>query len=182
MIIFGPIKSVPSTWNGFIVNFNSLYQSTNIPVLNNLLPSIQYNQMNNTDLLKNFDIYYSEYILKNDTVFFEFMHFIIMPWYYGNNVFILIDGWENDSILNINESLIKFIQQRYGFEPYLVNSIEDTDEIIGYGYNDPGCNIFGIKYLDEDKERYSILLEKNIIEGKIQRGEITNVDGYLSEL
>ena len=110
-----------------------------------------------TDL--EFDIAYMNYIMQNDSAFMDFFR-IIYELYIGNDVFIVASS-EEDWSENILESLIKLIQQRYGYNAIFVGNSEDyiyaknhctEDFISGYGlYN-----------LDQDKERFAYLVQDYI--------------------
>ena len=105
---------------------------------------------------KEFDIAYMNYIINNDFVFFEFFQ-IIYNLYIGKDVYIIVssDDWSE----NLVESLIKFIQQRYGYNATKISSFDDyiysanSKYIAGFT---PG---YGLMNLDIDKERYSYILE-----------------------
>lgn len=125
-----------------VLNFTSLYER--IPRLN-LLPPREFGRNFDYD----FDIVYAQWIFANDYVFFDFMR-IIYSIYQGKDVFILID----DVFDQLNESLIKLIQQRYGYEAYKVESLED------YMYADnSNFSEIGLLNLDIDKDRLSYMLE-----------------------
>lgn len=96
---------------------------------------------------KAFDIQYAEWILQNDAVFFEFFSKIMIQLYSGLNVFILIK--KTEFIYDVSDSLIKFIQQRYGYNSNIINTAEDWEYA-----EDSNFNVFGIKNLDADKQRY----------------------------
>ena len=106
---------------------------------------------------RDFDIAYFNYIFQNDNVFMEFFS-IVYELYINNDIFIIVDeamDWSE----NIAESLFKAIQQRYGYNAYRVNSLEDYLYI-------KNSNIFpqfnpqwGIYNLDIDRQRYSMKIE-----------------------
>ena len=105
---------------------------------------------------KDFDIAYANYIFANDYVFKEFFD-IIYALYNGVDVYLIVsdDDWSE----NLIESLLKLIQQRYGYNAGRVNSYED----FMFMFNSPNYNEFdprfGIQNLDIDKERYAIIVE-----------------------
>lgn len=103
-----------------------------------------------------FDMNYANFLLNNDVAFYDLMQ-IVLNLYDGRNIYILynIDDDYNELIA---ESLLKFIQQRYGYNYYIIQSYEDLDFIIS---NDTNSNftINGIYNLDIDKKRY---IENNI--------------------
>ena len=75
---------------------------------------------------------------------------IIYNLYQGKDVFILVD----DNLIDLNESLFKFIQQRYGYNACRINNLEDLIYAENTDFSREGlCN------LDIDKERLSYMLE-----------------------
>jgi len=106
---------------------------------------------------REFDINYFNYIMSNDNVFMEFFR-IIQDLYIGKNVYLMFaeDEWSE----NLCMSLLKIIQQRYGYNGYYITNIEDYMYI---SMNDTSDfdKTFGMYNLDQDKMRYSVLV-KNI--------------------
>jgi hypothetical protein len=162
MLLVGEYNCIPSDIdNLFIYNLSSMiegYQKIGI------LPSV--NNINYIDEL-NFDISYSNYIMTNDSVFYEFFSKIIYPLYNGYSVYLITA--RNDFFDRVTESLLKFIQQRYGYISAIMNDPTDIDYInqdVGFG----STGIYGVYNLDLDKERYSYMyastnMDKN---GKIK--------------
>lgn len=105
-----------------------------------------------------FDVNYANFLLNDNNAFHDLMQ-IILNLYDGKRIYIIynIDDEYNDLIA---ESLLKFIQQRYGYNYCIVQSYEDLDFIIS---NNTISNftINGIYNLDLDKKRY---IENNIKE------------------
>ena len=60
---------------------------------------------------------------------------------------------------NIAESLFKAIQQRYGYNAYRVNSLDDYLWVKNSGSLPQFNPYWGIYNLDIDRNRYSILIE-----------------------
>lgn len=117
-----------------------------------------------------FDCKYAQYIMMNDQVFFN-MLCMMMDIYNGTDVFILIAD-EEESFFNpdvsswnsiLIESLLKFIQQRYGINGTLIEGPDDLNCLEFAEFSD-----FGLYNFDEDKERFSMLIEYNRI---VVRGE-----------
>ena len=106
---------------------------------------------------RDFDISYFNYIFQNDNVFKEFFS-IIYEIYINNDVFIIVDE-SMDWSENIAESLFKVIQQRYGYNAYRVNSLNDylwiknSDSLPQFNPH------WGIYNLDIDRQRYTVLVE-----------------------
>ncbi len=106
---------------------------------------------------KEFDLDYALYILNNDNVFFDMMK-IIYNLYIGNDVYLLVTIDQFSEI--VTESLLKFIQQRYGYIGNRVNDPEDFGTLV------PGdFSLLGVFNLDYDKERFSYLITNRILSG-----------------
>lgn len=99
-----------------------------------------------------FDINYANFLLNDSNTFCDLMK-IIINLYHGNNVYII---YHTDDEYNelIAESLLKFIQQRYGYNHYIIHTYEDLDFIINNSINS-NFTINGIYNLDIDKKRYT---------------------------
>lgn len=146
MLLAGDHNCIPDMNNLIVYNLSSLIEG--YPLLD-ILPSV--NSVDYMDDL-NFDIVYSNYIMTNDNVFYEFFCKIIYPLYNGIDIYLII---RRDFFYdNITESLFKFIQQRYGYLGAIIGEIEDLDYInpdIGFGQT----GLEGIFNLDMDKERFT---------------------------
>lgn len=103
---------------------------------------------------KEFDMAYAQYVFANDLVFKEFFD-IIYDLYLGYDVFIIIDENSEWSV-NLTESLMKLIQQRYGYNAYHICAPEDID--FAYSRESDFDRGYGILNLDQDKERYSFII------------------------
>lgn len=117
-----------------------------------ILPPIDRSMYKNSN--RDFDVWYAEWIFNNDNVFYIFFS-IIMDLYNNIDVFLLIDT-EADWSENIIESLLKLIQQRYGYNGIL---IEDFETYI-YAQNNLVSSFdssYGLYNLDSDKDRYIAL-------------------------
>ena len=70
----------------------------------------------------------------------------------------------------MNESLIKMIQQRYGYNAAVINDINDLDYV---NPEDFSFSIQGLHNLDEDKKRLVMILESRRIQagGRIYEPE-----------
>ncbi len=132
-----------------VYNLSSLLEG--YPKLNILPYSVRYSDE------KEFDLDYALYILNHDNVFFDMMR-IIYNLYIGNDVYLLVTIDQFSEI--VTESLLKFIQQRYGYIGNRVNEPEDLMTLV------PGdFTLFGVFNLDQDKERFSFLITKGILSG-----------------
>ena len=153
MLFYGNGDYIPDDCK--VYNLNSMKEG--YPRFKFLLPPNQIGRF----LDRDFDIAYFEYIFQNDHVFYELFS-IIYELYINNDVYILVDS-NTDWAENIWESLFKVIQQRYGYNGYLCNTEEDY-LWINNSCESPHFNPeFGIYNLDQDKERYTILVETNRI-------------------
>jgi hypothetical protein len=99
-----------------------------------------------------FDMAYANYILTNNEAFQDFME-ILMGMYYsdGGDVFVLTD-LNSTPVVSMVESIIKLIQQRYGYNCYIANCPEDITDIPESDMSDIGTQVFL-----QDKERYAHL-------------------------
>lgn len=132
------------------------------------LPALIPPYMNLTQEVKDdqrvFDEFYANYILTNDIAFYQMMN--IMYSIYEDSellVYILIGRDEYRDM--ITESLVKFIQQRYGYNCNIINEANDWPYVA-----DSSINIYGLYNFDIDKERYIT------IKGVLEPGYIPKVD------
>ena len=97
----------------------------------------------------------------------------------GNLLLHQAQAKEEESFFNPNvsswnsiliESFLKFIQQRYGINATLIESLEDINCLEFVEFSD-----FGIMNFDEDRERWSYAVEYNRI---VINGGKPYVDGY----
>lgn len=140
MLIFGDHNCIPNTNKAMLI-YNLSSMKEGFERVNILPPSnISYNEE------KGFDMNYASYLM-SDEAFFEFFGKVIMPIYDGYDVYIVVT--RNGMFDAIEESLQKFIQQRYGINSYIVNSIDDyiMEDITSF-------SIQGLYNLDIDKDRY----------------------------
>ena len=142
MLLYGTVQNIVTTSNCEVYNFSSLAERyTRL----HLLPPKEFGK----DYNYQFDLMYAKWIFDNDEVFFDFM-MIIYNLYLGKDVFIIVD---ND-LEQLNESLFKLIQQRYGYEANRINCQEDflyTEE--------SSFSELGLMNLDQDKDRLAYMLE-----------------------
>lgn len=134
MLILGSPNLLSYYWEEMLVyNFTSF--SLNFEKINILPPVVE--QMPDFD----YDVYFAQWILNNKDPFADFMK-IIYGLYEGKTVYLCI----NDLLENVNESLLKLIQQRYGYIGNLIHSADD--------FNYLTCGTFtieGLSNLDSDK-------------------------------
>ena len=107
-----------------------------------------------------YDVKYMQWIFGNDPIFLQFMN-IMNALYNGYDVFLIVTD-ENWSDITV-ESLLKLIQQRYGINAILINTIEDLQCA-----EDSIFEPYGIVNLDQDLERYQYIVA---LMGGIKSGE-----------
>ena len=111
----------------------------------------------NTLQSDNFDQLLFDYIYGNDFVFIEWMEKIVMPLYYNIPVYLVIN--DNQVFDFITDSVSSIMRKRYGYNSYILNDPDDvlflSDEVNKIGE----FGILEMKYLYEDKERFSYLHE-----------------------
>ena len=153
MLMYGEDKpevlSLTFSGTGMIFNLTSYKEGYNR--LNLLVPPNELGRFTDRD----FDIAYANYVIGNDAVFCQFF-WIIYNLYIGNHVFIIANpaDWSE----NILESLLKLIQQRYGYNAIRIDN--DDDYIYAANFMNPGfAPGFGLYNLDQDKERFTYLME-----------------------
>ena len=119
----------------------------------NLLPPLDKRLYLND--CREFDLMYAQWIFNNDIQFFDFFR-IIYDLYLGKDVFLVMDT--SDWSENIIESILKLIQQRYGYNGILIDSFDSyvycKNTIVS------GFDPYMIQNLDIDKDRFSVLMVK----------------------
>lgn len=105
---------------------------------------------------KDFDIAYMNYIMSNDMVFASFFK-IIHCLYVGQDVYLICD--DADWSENLVESILKLIQQRYGYNGHHISSFEDY-LYCKNGTEDSFNPEYGIANLDIDRDRYAMISKK----------------------
>lgn len=101
---------------------------------------------------RQFDIDYFNWIFNNDHLFKRLFK-IIYSLYIGNNVVLLIS---NNEGYNVSvHSILKIIQQRYGYNSIYINDMYDLNFISDISSD---FSLNGLYNLDIDKSRYTQLL------------------------
>lgn len=152
MLMYGPASAADIKFGGKGVMYNLSSMREGFISLQALIPPNTIGRL--TD--REFDIAYANYIMSNDTLFCIFFQ-IIYNLYIGKDVFIIVstEDWSE----NLLESLLKLIQQRYGYNGVLINTEADylyATTSMNFGFA-PG---YGIYNLDQDKERFTTLIEQ----------------------
>ena len=152
MLMYGPASAADIKFGGKGVMYNLSSMKEGFISLQSLIPPNTIGRL--TD--REFDIAYANYIMSNDTLFCIFFQ-IIYNLYIGKDVFIIVstEDWSE----NLLESLLKLIQQRYGYNAVLINTEAD------YLYAATSMNFsfalgYGIFNLDQDKERFTTIIEQ----------------------
>ena len=145
MLLIGDHNTIPYGMIDDLVVYNLFSLKEGLDNLN-LIPSIRmdYNS-------KEFDRLYAQNIISNDDTFIELMR-IVYPLYEGKNVYLVTTL--NDLFDGLTESILKLIQDRYGYNYSIINSYED----IQYLDDDSDFSLNGLFNLDHDKERMSYIL------------------------
>ena len=114
MLVFGKFNNIPD--NFIPVNFTGMNESTE---------KLSINGMESIDVSSpEFDKYFAEVVYNNDDNFISFFR-IIQLLMAGEDIYICIS---NGNVLDfLNESLAKFIQQRYGYNYQMINDISDIE-------------------------------------------------------
>jgi hypothetical protein len=95
---------------------------------------------------KTFDLKYAQYLMNSDAAFYDLMR-LVYSLYSNSSIFVIISRSEYADI--ITESLIKFIQQRYGYNSNFIQESEDLDYLVESSFSVPG-----LYNLDIDKKRF----------------------------
>ena len=151
MLMYGPLSSLNIGFSPNCLIYNLTSMREGLMKLPNLIPPNELGRFTERD----FDIVYMKYILENDIPFCEFFQ-LIYNLYIGKDIFLVAD--ESDWSENILESLLKLIQQRYGYNAICVRSEEDYLYASSITVNFD--NSYGLYNLDIDKERFARLIER----------------------
>ena len=130
---------------------SSLYAG--LPTLFNLVPT--FASAADTSLYEfdnpNFDIAYHKFILDNDASFNELMS-IMIPANLNPDCLVQILIKQCDFRDIVMESLLKLIQQRYGYNCYIVNEVDD------FVYtNESDFSIPGLFMFETDRTRWLMM-------------------------
>ena len=163
MLMYGTAFCYNYAMSENCIPFNITSLKEGVVNLSYLIPPNNLGHLDTRD----FDIQYANYIMSNDIVFKQFFD-IIYCLYLGKDVYLMMDP--SDWSENIIESILKLIQQRYGYDATLITCFDDF-VFASNTVNIPRFNpYFGIMNLDQDKERYSYIIESERIRngGKIE--------------
>lgn len=156
MIIFSPIQNIPVAYLEYkgirqVVKYNLSSYYNDAPTLNALVPSPEFIPQDVllgdvTDPI--FDITYHKSIFNNQIAFMQFMA-IIVPAYTSPDTLVHIMIQQSNFRDVITESLLKLIQQRYGYNACIVNEVNDFLYVEESDFSIPGLFM-----LDEDLARW----------------------------
>jgi hypothetical protein len=134
------------------------YRLDKLAPLNDFLEYLKEDETGDTNSIQ-FDQKYAQYILGNDEAFIAFMS--IMSKVIDEEDTIVISNYNSPALMPIIDSLLKLIQQRYGINAFIVNTIEDL-ESIHLKYNEFGSYEQHLTFVN-DVERFSKLTKQPII-------------------
>lgn len=149
MLMYGNFNNIVIDSNTTVYNLTSMREG--FERKSYLVPPNEIGRFSGRD----FDLAYANYLLNNDIIFKEFFDIVYLL-YTGRDVYIIIDEAEWSE--NLVESLMKLIQQRYGYNSIRINCPEDYfyASSIVTDFN----QYYGIHNFDIDKERYTYIIEK----------------------
>lgn len=133
------------------------YRLDKLAPLNEFLEYLKEDETGDTNSIQ-FDQKYAQYILGNDEAFIAFMS--IMSKVIDEEDTIVISNYNSPALMPIIDSLLKLIQQRYGINAFIVNTVEDL-ESIHLKYNEFGSYQQQLLY-SSDVERFAKLTKQNI--------------------
>ena len=152
MLMVGKIQNLYTTNKTKILNFCSLNEQ--YPRLH-LLPPMDFRMMpvSNPEMAEyEFDIRYANWLLQDSNAFIDLMQ-IVFSLYQGYDVFLLVS--DDINLEAYTQSLLKFIQQRYGYNGFYITCIEDL-----FNAEDQVISGIGAVNLHDDKERLAYMLEE----------------------
>lgn len=148
--MYGPTRCVEYLDSSFVIyNFTGMLEG-----FNSIQALIPPNGLGRFDSYE-FDVNYFNYILGNNNLFLVFFR-IVQSLYIGKKVYIIAD--EADWSENLVESLLKIIQQRYGYNAYCVRDNQDILYALQRDNSDFDPT-YGLMNLDQDKYRYQYLVK-----------------------
>lgn len=144
MLMYGTIAalSIVDVDKTSVFSITSLNES--LPVLH-LVPPQQLGYLSSYE----FDVAYYNYIINNNDMIFAEFFVIIQNLCCGRDVLLVFsnDDWSE----NLAESLLKIIQQRYGYNGVFINSMEDYIQANNMEFN--FNREWGLINLDQDINR-----------------------------
>jgi hypothetical protein len=117
-----------------------------------------------------YDMYYANWLM-NDPIGFRNLMKIMYEQYSGWSIFLAVNL---DLVGNSAESFMKFVQQRYGINCYIINDQDDLMYAIDSGTQ---FSMEGLANFDIDKERAAILGQ----ESKIRKEPINSYEFLMGD-
>lgn len=153
MLLYGDASNIQEQCT--ILNLSSYiegYRKLNLLPPNSLGATTEYQ----------FDQLYAKSIMEDDYLFSQ-MFSIIYLLSIGQDVYIIVsnDDWSE----NIIESLLKLIQQRYGYNATRINCFDDIVNAIPGEFN-PSYGLFN---LDQDMERFTYITKLQSMNGGVKQ-------------
>lgn len=168
MIIFTPIKHIPVEFleaKGIrqVVTYNLSSYYSDCHTLNLLVPSPQFiseDLLNGDCTTPEFDISYHQFILNNDGAFLQLMNIMIPVFTNPDTLVQVLINVSNFRDV-ITESLAKLIQQRYGYNSYLIYDLDDFMYV-----EESTMSVPGLFAMDKDVQRWQLMVgsESNFYE------------------
>ena len=160
MIIFTPIQNIPVEYLAYkgirqVIKYNLSSYYNDAPTLEGLIPlpgCVSQDVVFGDATDPAFDIEYHNYIINNPTSFLQFMS-IIIPAYTSPDTMIQVMIRSSNYRDVITESLLKLIQQRYGYNACIVNELDDFMYTTESDFSIPG-----LFTLDQDLARWRTMV------------------------
>lgn len=106
-----------------------------------------------------FDTMYINTLITDDQYFMEIMRIVL---YLKDAVNVFLLYFNNDTVFNpITEVICKLIQQRYGYNYTIADSVEDIYNILSGISQDSTFTTPGVLQLDSDFYRYQYILSRS---------------------
>ena len=149
MLMYGTSMAIPIVDVGKTMIYSITSLNESLPVLH-LIPPNQLGYLVDYD----FDVAYFNWIINDKAAFYDFFT-IVNHLYLGQDVLLVFsnDLWSE----NLAESILKLIQERYGYNGVLITSIDDYIQAnhMDFNFN----REWGLYNLDQDKQRFGYQCE-----------------------
>ena len=150
MICIGP-PNIISTLNDEWKVYNFMTTMEGLQSINLIPPPIEWED----SASYSFDMYYAGWLL-NDPDAFRNLMLVMYDYYSAYNVYLAA----NLSLIgNIAASFVKFVQQRYGVNCYMINTLEYMMYAVDTG---AGFSMEGIGNFDLDKDKLATIAMASI--------------------
>lgn len=163
MIVFTSNRELIKYFNNpMVYNLSSFYSGyINLsPMLTKIYSNTQFSAIDKNYIYSPiFDNTYANMLLNDKDMFRCLMHIMINA---ANNFNVIILISHDDYRDAVKESIIKFIQIRYGYNCWEIEDIDDLQVI-----DEPFFTPMGIMNLDNDKLRYDSIFGENHMLNKL---------------